>query len=156
MTFRSIHKAFVALLAPAVLLCALFLAHTAFAQPAEVNLSAELTEAEFQAMLGRLSDEQVRDILIAEFAARRTEDVPQDDGLLTNTREIGEALTTNAAALFAKLPELGAGFGAVFSRLGAAGGVGVAALALALSLLAGGVCALFLASACRSASNRDC
>jgi len=94
-------------------------------------------------MLGRLSDEQVRDILISEFAARRSEEVTQSDGLLTNSRDIGETLTTNTAALLAKLPELGAGFAAVYTRLSDAGGVGLAMLALAISLAAGGVVRYF-------------
>ena len=60
----------------------LLIAPVAQAQNASVDLSADLPEAEFQAMLGRLSDENVRDILIAEFAARRTEEAVQSEGLL--------------------------------------------------------------------------
>ncbi|MEL6887118.1 MAG: mechanosensitive ion channel domain-containing protein [Pseudomonadota bacterium] len=122
-----------------LVLATLLIAPNAQAQDANVTLSADLTEAEFQAMLGRLSDENVRDILIAEFAARRSEDAAPSEGLLTNSRDIGETLTTNAAALFAKLPELGAGIGAVFMRLSDAGGVWLAFLALGLSLAAGWV-----------------
>ena len=122
-----------------LVMATLLIAPVAQAQDASVDLSADLTEAEFQAMLGRLSDENVRDILIAEFAARRTEEAVQSEGLLTNSRDIGETLTTNAAALLAKLPELGAGIGAVFTRLSDAGGVGLAFLALGLSLAAGWV-----------------
>ncbi|MGD1884123.1 MAG: mechanosensitive ion channel family protein [Paracoccaceae bacterium] len=126
-------------LALALMLCTPMLAPAVQAQEVSVDLSADLTEAEFQAMLGRLSDEQVRDILIAEFAERRIEESAQGAGLLTNSRDIGETLTTNAAAVFAKLPELGAGIGAVFTRLSDAGGVGLAFVALAISLLAGGI-----------------
>lgn len=122
-----------------VLLVLLLFAPAAHAQDAGVTLSADLSEAEFQAMLGRLSDEQVRDILIAEFAARRTEDAPQSEGLLANSRDVGETLITNASAIFAKLPELGVGIGAIFVRLSEAGGVGLAFLALAISLSAGGL-----------------
>ncbi|MEL7165605.1 MAG: mechanosensitive ion channel domain-containing protein [Pseudomonadota bacterium] len=122
-----------------VLLVLLLFTPAAHAQDAGVTLSADLSEAEFQAMLGRLSDEQVRDILIAEFAARRTEDAPQSEGLLANSRDVGETLITNASAIFAKLPELGVGIGAIFLRLSEAGGVGLAFLALAISLSAGGL-----------------
>ena len=126
-------------LALALMLCTPMLAPAVQAQEGSVDLSADLTDAEFQAMLGRLSDEQVRDILIAEFAERRIEESAQGAGLLTNSRDIGETLTTNAAAVFAKLPELGAGIGAVFTRRSDAGGVGLAFVALAISLLAGGI-----------------
>ncbi|MEM7438242.1 MAG: mechanosensitive ion channel domain-containing protein [Pseudomonadota bacterium] len=107
------------------------------AQNTTVNLSDNLTEEEFQAMLGRLSDEQVRDILIAEFAARRAEDPVDQEGLLGNSRDIGAAITGNAAFLFSKWPELGAAFAAVGQRLSAAGGIAMAFFAFALSLLAG-------------------
>ena len=112
-------------------------APSAQSQTVEMDLATDLTEAEFEAMLARLSDEQVRDILITQFAARQVEDETQGAGLLTNSREIVENLTTNAAILFTKLPELGAGFGAVFARLSAAGGIGLAALALFISLFSG-------------------
>lgn len=112
-------------------------APSAQSQTVEMDLATDLTEAEFEAMLARLSDEQVRDILITQFAARQVEDETQGAGLLTNSREIVENLTTNAAILFTKLPELGAGFGAVFAQLSAAGGIGLAALALLISLFSG-------------------
>lgn len=138
MNFRpTFHKGAMLWVLP-LLLFVTMLAPAGHAQDAGVDLSADLTDAEFQAMLGRLSDEQVRDILIAEFASRRAKEATQSESLLTNSRDIGETLTTNAAVLASKLPELGMGFGAIFSRLGAAGGAEVAALALALSLLAGG------------------
>ncbi|MEO1733612.1 MAG: mechanosensitive ion channel domain-containing protein [Pseudomonadota bacterium] len=116
----------------------LTLAPAVQAQDASVDLSSDLTDAEFQAMLGRLSDEQVRDILISEFSARRSEEVVQGNGLLTNGRDVVETLTTNAAALLDKLPELGTGIRAIFVRLSDAGGVGLAFIALAVSLAAGG------------------
>jgi len=139
MTKQSIFRMRATLWAVGLLTCFLALAPGLQAQEVNVDLSADLTETEFQAMLGRLSDAQVRDILIAEFAARRTEDAAPSEGLLTNTRDIGETLTTNAAALLSKLPELGTGIGAIFVRLADAGGIGIAFLALAASLLAGGV-----------------
>ncbi|MEM8728710.1 MAG: mechanosensitive ion channel domain-containing protein [Pseudomonadota bacterium] len=140
MIHKSTDRLSARLWALGLLLVTLVLAPAAHAQDTGVDLSAKnLTEAEFQAMLGRLSDEQVREILIAEFAARRTEEAIQSDGFLTNSRDIGETLMTNAAALFAKLPELGAGIGVIFTRLSDAGGVGRAFLALAISLAAGGI-----------------
>ncbi len=139
MTFSSTIRRATARLAVGLLVLVLQLASAAHAQETSIDLSADLTDAEFQAMLGRLSDEQVRDILIAEFAARRAEGVAPDESLLTNSREIGETLTLNAAALVSKLPELGLGFAAVFDRLGAAGGSGLAILALVVSVFAGGV-----------------
>ena len=75
-------------------------APSAQSQTVEMDLATDLTEAEFEAMLARLSDEQVRDILITQFAARQVEDETQGAGLLTNSREIVENLTTNAAILF--------------------------------------------------------
>lgn len=125
------------LLALAAVWVTLTFASVGYAQGADVGLSSELTETEFQAMLARLSDEQVRDVLIAEFGARQAEAPVQSEGILTNSRAIGETLTANAAALLAEAPQLGAGLGAVVSRLSDAGGVWLAALALAVSLLAG-------------------
>lgn len=91
-------------------------------------------------MRARLSDAQVRDILIAEFALRRTAAAAAPPaGLLANSRDIGEILTTNTVALLTRLPDLGSGIGAIVTRLPDAGGVGVALLALALSVGAGGV-----------------
>ncbi|MEL7514390.1 MAG: mechanosensitive ion channel domain-containing protein [Pseudomonadota bacterium] len=139
MKLQSTFRKGATLWAIGLLLVALVQAPAVHAQDTSVDLSADLTDAEFQAMLGRLSDEQVRDILIAEFATRRTEEAAQGEGLLTNSRDIGETLTTNAAALFAKLPELGAGIGSIFTRLSEAGGVWIAFLALAISLVAGGI-----------------
>jgi small-conductance mechanosensitive channel len=100
-------------------------------------ISADLSEAEFQAMLGRLSDEQVRDILINEFATRRAAKPAVKTGLLANTDKIAATLTGNAQALWAKWPEFGAAFTAVYSRLTAAGGLGKAVLALLVSCAVG-------------------
>lgn len=120
----------------AILVC-LSVAVEAGAEETTIDLSSNLSDEEFQAMLGRLSDEQVRDILIAEFAARRSEELVEQEGLLGNTRDIGDAISTNASFLFSKWPELGAAFSAVGQRLTAVGGIGKAILALGLSLLAG-------------------
>ncbi|MEM7289769.1 MAG: mechanosensitive ion channel domain-containing protein, partial [Pseudomonadota bacterium] len=104
-----------------------------------------LSEAEFQALLGRLSDEQVRDILIAEFAERRSgeADPVASEGLLTSARNAVEALTTNASALFEKWPEIHRAIGVVGERLTAAGGIGYAAFALLICLTAGFVVRFF-------------
>lgn len=106
-------------------------------QPETPDLSANLTPAEFQEMLGRLSDEQVRDILISEFAARRAEEPASGGGLLSNAQSVGETLSANARALLAKWPEMGGAFAAVGTRLEAAGGIGLAVFALAVSFAAG-------------------
>ena len=107
------------------------------AQADTIDLGSDLSEAELEAMLGRLSDEQVRDILISEFAARRVEESAPNEGLLTSSRDVGEALSTNAGALFAKWPEFGGAFMAVGSRLSDAGGIGLAFVALIVCLAAG-------------------
>ncbi len=112
-------------------------------QPEMPDLSAALTEAEFQAMLGRLSDEQVRDILIAEFAARRAEDPASGGGLLANAQTIGDTFSANARDLLAHWPEIGQAFAAVGTRLAAAGGFGLALLALLVSLAVGFVVRFF-------------
>ena len=104
------------------------------AKEATLDFRADLSESEFQAMLGRLSDEQVRDILVAEFAARREEAPEPSEGIMERMRGVGEALTDNAIALIAKWPILGQGFSAVTTRLAEAGGVWLAFLALGLSL----------------------
>ncbi len=120
--------------------CALVLTNLpmgAHAQEASLDLQDDLSEEEFQAMLARLSDEQVRDVLIAEFAARRVEEQGSGDGLMTNTRDIGETLTTNARGVIAKWPEFGDAIRAVGQRLTEAGGIGYAFFALALSLAVG-------------------
>ncbi len=117
------------------LLCSTF-AFDLRAEDAALDLNVDLSEAEFQAMLARLSDEQVRDIVIAEFTARRADAPDPTEGVMASMRDIGEALTTNASALLAKWPTLGGAFGAVAARLSAAGGIGLALLALGLSLVA--------------------
>ncbi len=121
-------------------------AQTAQAPGSTVTLPATLTEAEFQVLLARLSDEQVRDILITEFATRRAAEAASSAGMagmMSSTRDIGDTLTANAAALLAKLPELGAGIGAIPARLAAAGGVGLGLLALMVSVVAGGAVRYF-------------
>lgn len=115
----------------------------AYAQDAPLDLQADLSEEDFQAMLARLSDEQVRDILISEFAARRVEDAGSGDGLMTNTRDIGETLTANARGVIAKWPEFGDAFRAAGQRLTDAGGIGYAFFALGLSLAVGFAVRLF-------------
>lgn len=107
------------------------------AQDEPVTIPAGLTETEFQALLGRLSDEQVRDILIAEFAARRAEEATPGGGLLADTRQIGDALTSNASALLAKWPEFGGAFSAIPSGLSDAGGFGFGLIALLICVAAG-------------------
>ena len=109
----------------------------AMAQEETPALDADLSESEFQAMLGRLSDEQVRDILIEEFAARREAEAQTEEGFLTSTQDIGETLETNARNVFTKWPELGGAFSVITTRLSAAGGVGYAFFALLLSLATG-------------------
>lgn len=109
----------------------------AHAQDAPPGFDSTLTEAEFQAMLGRLSDEQVRDILITEFAARRAAEPPPDEGFLTNTQDIGDTLETNARALFAQWPVMDQAFEAVRSRLRDAGGIGYTLFAFFVSVAAG-------------------
>ncbi|MEM1163720.1 MAG: mechanosensitive ion channel domain-containing protein, partial [Pseudomonadota bacterium] len=122
-----------------ILICALalllsVLATDVRAQDPPLTLGSDLSQTEFQAMLGRLSDEQVRDILIAEFAARREGTTEPTEGFMTRMRSVGEALTANASTLIAKWPTLGGAFTAVSTRLSHAGGFGVALLALGLSL----------------------
>ena len=125
-----------------VLFCALALLFSIFAfdlraEDAGFDLNADLSDAEFQAMLGRLSDEQLRDIVIAEFASRREALPDPSEGIMDGMRRIGGTLTTNASLLLAKWPMLGDAFGAVAARLSAAGGIGLALLALGLSLAMG-------------------
>lgn len=127
-----------ALLCAAALLClAALFAGSAGAEDAPRGLDANLTAEEFQAALGRLSDEQVRDLLIQEFAARRAAAPEPAPASMETFRTIGDRLTTNGGDLLRKWPELGGAFGAVGARLSEAGGVGLAGFALALSLAAG-------------------
>lgn len=104
------------------------------AQEVTLDLQAGLSEEEFQAMLGRLSDEQVRDILISEFAARHADDAVASDGIMTSARQIGEAISTNARGLISQWSEFDDAFGAAGERLRAAGGIGYALFAFGLSL----------------------
>ncbi|MEM9441587.1 MAG: hypothetical protein AAGA73_14160, partial [Pseudomonadota bacterium] len=104
------------------------------AQDAALDLNSDLSEAEFEALLGRLSDEQVRDIVITEFASRRADLPDSAEGIMDSMRTIGATLSTNASTLFAKWPTLGDGFDAIGARLSAAGGIGLALFALGLSL----------------------
>lgn len=117
--------------------CLAFLIGAAHGGEAKLPLPADLSEPEFQAMLGRLSDEQVRDVLIAEFDARRAAAPAAEANLMAALRNAGEAMTSNAAALIAKWPELGGAFGAVAAHLKSAGGLSSAFAALAISLAAG-------------------
>jgi moderate conductance mechanosensitive channel len=106
--------------------------------PAELPvISADLSESEFQAMLGRLSDEQVRNILIDEFAARRAASPTDKVGLLANMGTIVATLSANAQVLWSKWPEFGSAFPAVYDRLTAAGGLIKALFALLVSCAAG-------------------
>ncbi len=101
-------------------------------QPAPA-VSADLSEAEFQAMLGRLSDEQVRDILIQDFAVRRA-DTAQPSATLAERAEVAlETIIVNAQTLWAKRSQVGLAFAALKNRLGEAGGIGLALLALGIS-----------------------
>ena len=102
-------------------------------------LSGDLTDAEFQALLARLSDEQVRDILIRELAAKRAAASSGEGGggVLGAARGVGEELSANATALLSKWPQLGDAFRAAAARLEAAGGLGFAMLALIASCAAG-------------------
>ncbi len=100
-------------------------------------LSGDLSEKEFRDVLGRLSDEQVREIVIQEFAARRNEKTQSDAGLMATARDVGERLSVNARALVSKWPLVDDAFAAIASRLNAAGGVWLAILALIISFAAG-------------------
>lgn len=101
------------------------------------SASAELTEEEFQTMLGRLSDEQVRGKMIEEFATRRAERSEPSVSLTEKTTVAAATIAANAQALWAKRSELGAAFRAVQRRLIDAGGVTAALFALVVSSLIG-------------------
>ncbi len=88
-------------------------------------------------MLGRLSDEQVRDLLIEEFAARRAEKSEPSVTLTTRAETAVATITANASALLAKWSQIGAAFAAINNRLTDAGGLGIALLALGISSLIG-------------------
>ena len=122
------------------LLLGLVLASSVFAQSETTNvptLDGSLTEAEFEAMLGRLSDEQVRDILIQEFATRRSETPEASSGILENAQQIGEQMSANVRLLLGAWPNVGQAFQPMLSRLSEAGGIGLALFALVLSFAAG-------------------
>ncbi|CTQ53356.1 putative MscS family protein YkuT [Roseibium album] len=128
---------FAYLFASGLLVLWLAFAGDARAQDEAVTIPAGLSDTEFQALLGRLSDEQVRDILIAEFAAQRADEATPGGGLLADTRQIGDALTSNASTLLAKWPEIGGAFSAITSGLSEAGGLDFALIALLICLAAG-------------------
>jgi len=128
---------FVPFLTISLVFAVLSFATKTYAQTEPIDFSSDLTDAEFQAMLARLSDEQVRDILIAEFSARRAEQDAPAEGVLTNARDTIEALTSNAGALMAKWPEFGGAFSVIGARLSDAGGIGFALFALFVCLAAG-------------------
>jgi small-conductance mechanosensitive channel len=107
------------------------------ATPEAVTLPDDLSEDEFRALLGRLSDEQVREILIREFSERRPPRHDAGVGVLGNARDIGERLHANLRDLLAKWPQLGDALRAVGDGLTAAGGIGTAFAALLISFAAG-------------------
>lgn len=137
MTFAGTIRHALILCAAAAMLLAAPLIGDAFAEDAARGLRADMTADDVQAALGRLSDEEVRRFLIEDFAARRAAAPEAAPQLMETLRAAGDALTANAGALLARWPELGAAFGAVGARLAEAGGLGLAALALALSLGSG-------------------
>ncbi len=103
----------------------------------ETFVSDDLTEPEFRAMLGRLSDEQVRAFVIREFAARRATKSGDEVGVLSRVREVGEQLSASAAMLLSRWPELPAAFQAIGARVDALGGYGIALLAFLVSFGSG-------------------
>ena len=127
-------------LALSLMLC-LFVVTEAVAQTSSgeplPGLRSELSDAEFQALLGRLSDEQVRDILIREFAARRDAQADPGTGVMGGARDIGEQLSANMRILLSKWSEMDTAFAAVRARLDAAGGTWLALFAIAVSFGAG-------------------
>lgn len=137
MTRMQLRRPFAFLFVSGLLVLWLTLAGNARAEDEPIAIPTGLTETEFQALLGRLSDEQVRDILIAEFAARRAEETAPGDGLLADARQIGDALTSNASGLLAKWPEFGDAFRAIASRMSEAGGLSFALIALLICAAAG-------------------
>lgn len=121
----------------AVLLVGASAANAQSASSTLPELDTALSEVEFQALLGRLSDAQVRDVLIGEFAIRRAEEQTPATGLLSNPDQIAATISANAQTLWAKWPEMGGAFAAIHDRLGPVGGIWAALLALIISASVG-------------------
>lgn len=88
---------------------------TAPSDPPPIVIDETLTDEEFQALLGTLTDAQVRDILIAQFAELRPAPALQGEGLLNQAREFGKSLKANAQVIFSKWSDMGEAF-SVFGR----------------------------------------
>lgn len=101
-------------------------------------IDSTMTESEFQALLGSLSDEQVRDILIAQYAdlSASRDAAPQSD-LLNRLRDSAKRALINLQTILGTYGDLGTGFGAIHMGLEAAGGIWGGLLAFLICAVGG-------------------
>jgi small-conductance mechanosensitive channel len=109
--------------------------------PKAPTLPAQLTPAANRELLARLSDDQVRALLLQQLdkaaAATTARSDPTASGLLRSMEETGNALHSRLAAVLAQAPDAPSVAGLVADRWRASGGIAIAALSLAIVLAAG-------------------
>jgi small-conductance mechanosensitive channel len=104
-------------------------------------LPTDLTPAANRELLARLSDDQVRALLLQQLdkaaAAKPGKTGPTASGVLMSMEEMGRALHSRIGAVLAEAPDALAIWGLVAERLRASGGIAVAVLSLAIVLAVG-------------------
>ncbi|MEZ5931613.1 MAG: mechanosensitive ion channel family protein [Alphaproteobacteria bacterium] len=103
-----------------------------------VMIPDDLTSEQFQALLGRLSDDQVRDLVIRQYEASARADAPTSDGsTLAMMTGMGDSFRDRLQALLQQVPHLSDAFALIDARIRAFGGYGIALLGLATTFGAG-------------------
>ena len=108
---------------------------------AELELPAELTPAEAQGLVARLSDEEVRALLLQQLnkvaASEAQGGEPATLGMILGMETAGGALRSRLAEILAQAPEAPSMLSLVAKRLEGSGGLPLTLLGLALVLGAG-------------------
>lgn len=112
----------------------------AVAAPPSTPLPEDLSRAEFDALLGRLSDEQARALLVDWYASRAAAQPATpapSEGWLAASRRVADRLSARLEEMATDAPRLPQEIGVALERVQAFGGVGFAAFGLAAALAAG-------------------
>lgn len=107
--------------------------------PVAPEIDTAVTAEEFEAFLGRLSDEQVRIVAIEEFRSNRSAAAASEGGLSASLRDVLTEISSNFHRMITYWPEIGAGYGIIADRLEGSGGVFLTFVAGFISILAGAV-----------------
>lgn len=103
-----------------------------------IDIPDNLTSEQFQVLLGRLSDDQVRDLVIRQYEASAGANAPASDGsALAMMTGMGDSFRDRLRALLQQAPHLPDAFALIDERIRAFGGYGVACLGLLTTFGAG-------------------